>query len=522
MRTVAAKSQYQTVALANIHESASNPRRTFDESKLAELAESLRTQGLIQPITVRPNSDGYEIIAGARRFRAAQLAAMESIAVRIVELSDEQALEWTLIENSQRVDIHPYEEAQGFQRLLDLPGYDAAALAEKAGKSESLIYSRLALLQLIPEVAEAFQSERITASHANLIARLPQDRQQAAFHACWRKDYQDKDAHLLPAKYLSAWIDNNVYLPLDEAPFDREDITLNSTAGACSACPRRSGFNTSLFCDVAGDQCLDSNCYHAKLTAHIEREVAAQPELVQIETAHRNPSERQPGTLSRWEYTEVAAPVDENEDAEPVTACDSAKPAIVIDGEGAGTTRTICTDPDCLVHHPARLVSIDSESEERRREHQKEQERRKRLMKRRAETFTRILENAPLTFTAPQLRVLLRAFITIDAYGYADDVATHYVDNENHQQSAEELLLSVADRLENGQLPQLALRLALTTHIAIPSENAIDHLAEAEKVFAPQQPKKAAKKTASAKAARKPKAGKGKHAKKKTGTRVAA
>ena len=96
-----------------------------------------------------------------------------------------------LIENSQRVDVHPYEEAEGFQRLLDLPGYDVASLAEKTGKSESLVYARLALLQLIPEVAEAFQQERITGSHANLIARLPQDRQKDAFDHCWRKDWQE-------------------------------------------------------------------------------------------------------------------------------------------------------------------------------------------------------------------------------------------------------------------------------------------------------------------------------------------
>ena len=90
---------FQTIALASIHESTTNPRRTFDESKLAELAESLRTQGLIQPITVRPNSDGYEIVAGARRFRAAQLAGFRN-PVRIVQLADEQAVEWMLIELS--------------------------------------------------------------------------------------------------------------------------------------------------------------------------------------------------------------------------------------------------------------------------------------------------------------------------------------------------------------------------------------------------------------------------------------
>lgn len=509
MRTVAAKSQYQTLALANIHESTANPRRTFDESKLAELAASLRTQGLIQPITVRPNNDGYEIIAGARRFRAAQLAGFEEVPARIVQLSDEQAVEWMLVENSQRLDVHPYEEAQGFQRLLEMAGYDAATLAEKTGKSESLIYSRLALLHLIPDVAEAFQAERITASHANLIARLPQDFQQQAFEACWRKDYQDKEAHILPAKHLSAWIANNVYLPLDEAPFDREDATLNPGAGACSACPRRSGFNTSLFFDVAADQCLDGNCYHAKLAEHIDREVAERPELVRIETDHRNPSERHPGTLSRWEYTEVEAPEVENEDAEPVTPCGASKPAIVVYGQGAGTTRTICIDPECRVHHPSRVVPIDPDAEARRKEHEKEQARRSRLEKDRAETFSRILENVPATFTAPQLRVLLRAFITCDLYGQSDVVATHYAgEDDDNNQSSDEILLSVADRLEEVQLPELALRLALCSHVRIPNENEIDHLAEVEKVFAPKQAKKPTAK-------KKPTPAKGKTAKNK-------
>jgi ParB family transcriptional regulator, chromosome partitioning protein len=91
---------FQSLALSSIHESTTNPRRTFDESKLTELAESLRSQGLIQPITVRPNSEGYEIVAGARRFRAAHLAKMDEVPVRIVQLSDEQAIEWQLVELS--------------------------------------------------------------------------------------------------------------------------------------------------------------------------------------------------------------------------------------------------------------------------------------------------------------------------------------------------------------------------------------------------------------------------------------
>jgi ParB-like chromosome segregation protein Spo0J len=117
----------------------------------------------------------FEIVAGARRYRAAQLADLLSVPARIVDIDNAQALEWQLVEDSQRVDVHPYEEAQGFQRLLDIPGYDVAALVEKSGKSASHVYARLSLLQLIPPVAEAFTQERITASHANLIARLPQE-----------------------------------------------------------------------------------------------------------------------------------------------------------------------------------------------------------------------------------------------------------------------------------------------------------------------------------------------------------
>ena len=250
-------SAFQYLAIDTIHESTTNPRRTFDEAKLQELAESIRQHGLIQPITVRPNTEGFEIVAGARRYRAAQLAELFSIPARIVEITDAQSLEWQLVENSQRVDVHPYEEAQGFQRLLDIPGYDVATLVEKSGKSASHIYARLSLLQLIPEVAEAFTQERITASHANLIARLPQESQAEAFEQCWRKDWQDTEPHLLPAKHVSAWIQTNLYLSLADAPFDREDPTLNPAAGACVTCPRRSGYNTSLFSDVTdGDQCL--------------------------------------------------------------------------------------------------------------------------------------------------------------------------------------------------------------------------------------------------------------------------
>jgi len=93
-------SAFQFLAIDTIHESTTNPRRTFDEGKLKELAESMKHNGLIQPITVRPNNEGFEIVAGARRFRAAQIAELFSIPARIVEIDDAQALEWQLVELS--------------------------------------------------------------------------------------------------------------------------------------------------------------------------------------------------------------------------------------------------------------------------------------------------------------------------------------------------------------------------------------------------------------------------------------
>ena len=127
--TAIAESGYRNLPLSMLDESATNPRRTFEPTKLVELAHSLTMHGLIQPITVRPKGDRFEVVAGARRFRAAQIAELADVPTRILELSDEETLEVQIIENSQRQDVHPYEEAAGYQRLLDLPGYDVAALS---------------------------------------------------------------------------------------------------------------------------------------------------------------------------------------------------------------------------------------------------------------------------------------------------------------------------------------------------------------------------------------------------------
>jgi ParB family transcriptional regulator, chromosome partitioning protein len=136
--TVINATEYRNLPLALLIESTTNPRKIFDEASLKELAESIRAHGILSPLLVRPlNERSFEIVAGARRYRAAQLAEVETAPVRIVNLTDAEALEAALIENLQRKDVHPLEEAQGFRALLNLdePKYSIEQIAVKTGKS---------------------------------------------------------------------------------------------------------------------------------------------------------------------------------------------------------------------------------------------------------------------------------------------------------------------------------------------------------------------------------------------------
>ena len=395
----------------------------------------------------------------------------------------------------------------------------------------------------MPEVAEAFQHEKISASHANLIARLPKASQAEAFAACWRKDYQDTEPHLLPARHLATWIEENLYLALDEAPFDKEDPTLNPAAGSCGSCPRRSGHNRSLFGDVQGDQCLDKNCFQLKISVHLDRVISATPDLVQIEDGWRSARERKPGAVPRGHFREIES-VEENPDAEPAPSCAAAKTALIISGSRVGKIVTVCTDNQCPAHDPrakARQASnpvpviapaTEDETEEeaevrkrnyeqQRKEYEQEQERRaeesrieeerrekeweaerdrkEKLQKARNAKFGRILENAPPMFSAAQFRFFLRALINLDPYTFADDVAEHFAaEDADNDKSAEEILLRAVDGLPDDKLTGFALRLVLTGNVPIPNEGEADSLSEAVTAFVPVKPKKTAGKTAKA------------------------
>jgi len=164
--------------LALIRPNPDQPRRYFDEEALAELAASIKKQGLLQPLLVRPRGEGYELVAGERRYRAAQMAGLAEVPVVVRELDDRTALELALVENLQREDLNPLEEAQGYQRLVDM-GYSQAEIAEAVGKARSTVTNSLRLLQLDEAGRDALLEGNISAGHARALLMAPPEERPA-------------------------------------------------------------------------------------------------------------------------------------------------------------------------------------------------------------------------------------------------------------------------------------------------------------------------------------------------------
>lgn len=166
--------------LSQIVPNRDQPRKVFDEDALRELSESIAQHGLIQPLLVRPTDNGsYQIVAGERRWRASRMAGLEKVPVVIKELSDSEVMELALIENLQREDLNPIEEAEGYKRLMDVCSLTQEQVAARVGKSRPAIANALRLLALKPAEAEALQNGEITSGHARALLAIPDDELRA-------------------------------------------------------------------------------------------------------------------------------------------------------------------------------------------------------------------------------------------------------------------------------------------------------------------------------------------------------
>ncbi len=376
------------IPLSRIQESKTNPRRQFDEAKLAELADNIRQHGVLQPVLVRPSPDGapgnFELVAGARRFRASKLAKRESIPASIRELTDTQCLELQLIENLQRADVHELDEARGYATLIQLQPeiYNVETLAEKIGRSEKYVYARLRLMHLIEEAQEAFYIGRLTVAHAFEIARLQPNDQRRALQECFPHHktaaaiFKDGKAEAVTVRQLREWVEQEIHLDLTNAPFDTQDETLLPTAGSCPKCPKRTGNNPLLFPEVRRKSiCTDRACYRLKIEA-----------LVQIRTKPLEAAGEKPLRISlapAWQTKQRSPDVlyEGNYRTVKKAECPQTKTAVVIDGADAGKVLHVCRDEQCKVH--ARVSHYEATPKERAA-------RAKELLAERTEKLTRL------------------------------------------------------------------------------------------------------------------------------------
>lgn len=249
-------------------------RKRFNETALQELAASIKAMGIAQPILIRPVTptddapEDFEIVAGERRYRASIIAGRTTIPAVCRKLSDLDAAKLRILENLQREDPHPIEEAEGYQQLMMKHGYTADQLAEEVNKSRSYIYGRLKFCALTTDVREQFLADKIPASTALLIARIPVPALQtrALDEILNPKSWPNEP---LSYRKASEHIQRHYMLDLAIAIFSTTDAKLLANAGACSKCPKRTGNQPEVFADVASaDVCTDPDCFDEKRAAH--------------------------------------------------------------------------------------------------------------------------------------------------------------------------------------------------------------------------------------------------------------
>jgi ParB/RepB/Spo0J family partition protein len=266
---------------ADIRPSYTN-RKRFNQTALEQLAANIKEVGIVQPILIRPvtpTADApqhFEIVAGERRWRAGNIAELQRGPTMIRKLTDLQAREIQLLENLQREDPHPMEEAEGFQELMLNAGYTADRLVDKLKKSRSHIYGRLKLCALTTEVREKFLDDAITPSTALLIARIPVPALQIKALGEISAPIYQGTGEPMPYRAALRHVQQNYMVDLTRALFKMTDAALLPLAGACSKCPKKSGNQPEVFSDIkSADVCTDPTCYAEKRLAHDALAIAA-------------------------------------------------------------------------------------------------------------------------------------------------------------------------------------------------------------------------------------------------------
>jgi ParB/RepB/Spo0J family partition protein len=369
-----ATTQVIEVPLHLIKPSKTNPRKAFAD--LSDLANSIRQNGVQQPLLVRPHptvSGTYDLVAGERRWRASKLAEKSTAPCIVRPLTDEEALDLQMVENIQREDLSPLEATQGYAKLLKRHG-DVATVAAKVGKEVAEVTRVLQLNRLTSSAKEALAKGEMLLGHAYELCRLREHEQKQALDFLFEKGdrapqiqtragWKSVGRRAVPVADLRVWIQNTLMLDLAKAPFDTADATLNPKAGACSTCPHRTGNAPILFADIkSGDVCTVPSCFFAKRNAALD----CRAQALAKEHGHKSILKIAVGWVSGHK-DESIPPFDKQVYSntglalvEPGTECEYTNPAMVVYCERSENVKvgqyvSVCTkagfDGECKKHN---------------------------------------------------------------------------------------------------------------------------------------------------------------------------
>lgn len=431
---------FDSIAIAAIRPSPTNPRKHFDELAMMDLQRSIEEMGVQQPLLLRVQSATinkssaagktettsgaeyvYEIVAGERRYRAAKAAGREFVPAIVREMTDAEVMQIQLVENLQRADLHPMEEAEAYQILL-AGGTTVEEIAKRTGKATSYIAQRLKLLSLEIDARKIFAAGHMTIGHALLLARLTtRDQERALVYMLNLSDWDIKNGQSVskaiatrvkerekpysggaPQRVvgpteaeLRQWIDKNVLLVLDKAPWDIADSQLVPEAGPCTTCPKRSGANAALFSDITTreDVCMDPVCFATKQKAFVrlQQNNAKEAGTPLLKISEKSGFEKldMPSVELRDGKAVVVAKktLKQGQWVEAKKGeCPATVQALWTDGKLTGKTRFVCAHQECKTHKhrveqpkaksiSAAAVSGESWQEKQDREHKERRER---------------------------------------------------------------------------------------------------------------------------------------------------
>lgn len=255
--------ELKQLLLSEVVPDPNQPRKYYDELALNELVQSISTDGVIQPILVRPTADGqYMIVCGERRYRASMLAGKQDIPAVVRDMNDNDALQLQIVENLLRKDVHPIEEATAFKSLAEK--YSAEEIATRVGKSTAYVVKRIKLADLIPEAQDIYFRNLIEMKHAQMLCRLSPEEQKEVIDASATRN---KKTNIIDDIYhfrIERGCESSM-VTLDKAPFKTTDAKLYPEAGACTKCPHNTANSPLLFDDLKGKHCTKSVCFNIKV-----------------------------------------------------------------------------------------------------------------------------------------------------------------------------------------------------------------------------------------------------------------